>query len=127
MDMVDTPRKEVCDTNVMELIEKISEITKIAALNLWVTNRECTNVAINECAQKMKDIRLLADKSKLKDAIDNIGIAFRAMEMLTEINNTKVANKNVNDIVSEMIDNDYEELTSVSEYDSASSYISDSD
>ena len=32
MDMVDTPRKEVCDTNVMELIEKISEITKIAAL-----------------------------------------------------------------------------------------------
>ena len=47
--------------------------------------------------------------------------------MLTEINDTKVANKNVKDIVSEMIDNDDEELTSVSEYDSASSYISDSD
>ena len=53
------------------------------------------------------------------------------METLTEINNTKVANKNVKDIVSEMIDNDYEELTSVSEYDSdstdVSSYTSDSD
>ena len=119
MDMVDTPKKEIRDTNIMELIEKISEITKIAALNLFGTNREHTNLAIDECVQKMKDIRLLADKSKLKDTIDNIGIAFHAME----INDTKVANKNV----SEMLDNDDEELTSVSEYDSASSYISDSD
>ena len=45
------------------------------------------------------------------------------MEMLTEINDTKVANKNA----LEMINNDDEELTSVSEYDSVSSYISDSD
>ena len=96
--------------NVMELIEKISETTKIAALNLWGTNRERTNIAIDECAQKMKNIRLLADKSKLQDALDNIGIALRVMEMLTEINDTKVANKNV--------DSDDEELTSISEYDS---------
>ncbi len=123
MDMVDTTRKETRDTSVMELIEKINETTKIAALNLWGTNREHSNVAIDECTQKMKDIRSLADKSKLKDATDNIEIAFHAMEMLTEINDTKVANKNA----LEMINNDDEELTSVSEYDSVSSYISDSD
>ena len=63
MDMVDTPKKEIRDMNVIELIEKISETTKIAALNLWETDRERTNVAIDECAQKMKDIRLLADNS----------------------------------------------------------------
>ena len=131
MDMVDTPKKEIRDMNVMDLIEKISETTKIAALNLWGTNGKRTNIAIDECAQEMKNIRLLVDKSKLKDAIDNIGIAFRFMEMLTETNDTKAANKNVKDIVLEMLDNDDEELTSVSEYDSDSTnvnlYISDSD
>ncbi len=56
MDMVDTPRKETRDMNVMELIEKIMKVTtKIAALNLWGTNREHTNLTIDECAQKMKD------------------------------------------------------------------------
>ncbi len=53
MDIVDTPKKEIQDMNVMELIEKISETTKIAALNLWGTNRERVNV-INECAQEIK-------------------------------------------------------------------------
>ncbi len=111
MDIVDTPKKEIQDMNVMELIEKISETTKIAALNLWGTN-----VAIDECTQEMKDIRLLADKSRLQDAIVNIGVAFRVMEMLTETNKVK----NVKDIVSEMLDNDDESLTDVSEYDSDS-------
>ncbi len=107
---------DMVDINVItELIEKICETTKIAALNLWETDREHTNVTIDECTQKMKNIRLLADKSRLKDVIDNIGIAFRVMEMLTEINDTKVAIKNVKDIVSEMLDSDDEELTSVSE------------
>ncbi len=32
MDMVDTPKKEIRDMSVTELIEKISETTKIAAL-----------------------------------------------------------------------------------------------
>ncbi len=123
MDVVDTPKKEIRDMNVMELIEKISETTKIAALNLWGTNRERTNVAIDECAQEMKDIRLLADKSRLRDAVDNIGVAFRVMEILTETNN----NKNVKDMVSEMLVSDDESLTDVSEYDSACSYVSDSD
>ncbi len=122
MDMVDTPKKEIQDMNVMELIERISETTKIVALNLWGTDRERTNVAIDECAQEMRDIRLLADKYKLQDAIVNIGVAFRVMEMLTETNNTRSAK----DIVSEMLDND-----DVSEYDSDSAdvsfYISDSD
>ncbi len=63
----------------------------------------------------MKDFRLLADKSKLQDAIDNIGIAFRVMEMLTEINDTKITNKNVKDIVLEMLNSDDEELTDVSD------------
>ena len=125
MDVVNTPKKETQNMNVMELIEKISETTKIAALNLWETNRERTNVAIDECVQKMKDIRLLADKSRLQDAVDNIGVAFRVMEMLTETNNTKVANKNVKDIVSEMLDCEEEKLTDVSEYNSACSYVSD--
>ena len=53
------------------------------------------------------------------------------MEMLTETNDMKIANKNVKDIVLEMFDSDDEELTSVSEYDSDSTdvsfYISDSD
>ena len=126
-DVVDTPKKEIRDMNVMELIEKISKTTKITALNLWGTNRERPNIAIDECAQEMRDIRLLADKHKLKDAVDNIGIAFRVMEMLTETNNTRSAK----DIVSEMLDSDDESLTDVSEYDSdsvdVSFYISDSD
>ena len=83
----------------------------------------------------MRDIQLKAKKAgreKLNDVLDNIGIAYRAMEMLTEINDTKAANKNVKDIVLEMLDNDDdEELTSVSEYESDSvsvnCYISDSD
>ncbi len=115
MDMVDTPKKEIRDMNVMELTEKISETTKIAALNLWGTDRECTNVAIDECTQEMKNIRLLVNKSKLQDALNNIGIAFRAIEVLTETNDVKIANKNVRDIVLGMLD---EELTSVSEDDS---------
>ncbi len=55
------------------------------------------------------------------------------MEMLTETKDMKVTNKNVKDIVSEMLDNDDESLTSVCEYDSDSDsvdvsfYISDSD
>ena len=130
MDMVDTPKKETQDMNIMELIEKISETIKIAVLNLWGTDRERTNVAIDECAQKMKDNRLLADKSKLNDAIDNIGIAFHVMEMLMETNDTKAANKNVKDIVLEMLDNDDESLTSVSDEDSdsvdVSFYVNDS-
>ncbi len=62
MNMVETQ-----DMNVMELIEKISKTTKIAALNVWGTDRKRTNVAIDECTQEMKNIRLLVDKSKLKD------------------------------------------------------------
>ena len=129
MDMIDTPKKEIKDMNVMELIEKISETTKIAALNLWGTDRERTNIAIDECAQEMRDIRLLADRSKLQDALDNIGIALRAMEVLTEINDTNAANKSVQDIVKVMLDtDDSESLTDVSEYDSdVRFYISDSD
>ena len=128
MDMVNIPKIDIQDMNVMELIEKITETTKIAALNLWGTDRERTNVAIDECAQEMRDIRLLADRSKLQDALDNIGIALRAMEVLTEINDTKAANKSAQDIVTEMLDIDDESrLTDISEYDSACSYVSDSD
>ncbi len=54
MDVVDssknTLKKDIKDMNVMELIEEIIETTKIAALNLWGTNRERTNIAIDECA-----------------------------------------------------------------------------
>ena len=66
----------------------------------------------------MKNIRLLADKSELQDTLDNIGIALRVMEMLTETNDTEIANKSVRDIVLMMLDNDDENLTSVSEDDS---------
>ena len=52
----------------------------------------------------MKDIRLLADKSTLKDATDNIGVAFRVMEALTEISNTKATNKSARGIAREMLD-----------------------
>ncbi len=93
MDMVNTPRKEIRDMNVMELVQKITEVTKIAALNLWVTNRERTNIAIDECAREMKDIRLHADRKKLKDAVDNIEVALRATEVLMEISDSKAANK----------------------------------
>ncbi len=121
--MVDTPKKEIQDMNVMELIEKIMEVTKIAALNLWGTNRERTNLAIDKCGQEMKDIRLKANRRKLNDALNNIGVAFHAMEVLTETNNVRVTNKSVHDIVKGMLDTDSddEELTSVSEYYSDSS------
>ncbi len=103
MDVVDTPKKKIQDMNVMELIEKISETTKIIALNLRRTNRELSN----ECVQEMKNIRLLADKSKLRDAVDNIEVAFHVMEMLIETSNKNIAT-----------DSDDESLTDVSEYDS---------
>ena len=70
----------------------------------------------------MRDIRLLADKSRLKDAVESIGIAFRVVEMLTETNNMRVTSKSVKDIVLEMLDSDDEELTSVSEDDSDDSH-----
>ena len=127
MDLVDTPKKEIQDINITELIEKIIETIKIAAqiaaLNPRGTNRERTN----KCAQEMKNIRLLADKDRPQDAVNNIGVAFRVMEMLTETSDEKIVNKNVKDIATEILDNDDESLTSVSEYDSANSYFSDSD
>ncbi len=126
MDTVDTLKKEIRDMNVMELIEEITETTKIAALNLWGTNRERTNIAIDECAQKMKDIRLKANKARLSEALDNIVIAFRAFETLNEITDTKVIWKSAQDIVEEMLDKDDESLTNVSD-DSCPTCDSDSD
>ena len=61
----------------------------------------------------MKNIRLLADKSKLRDAVDNIGEALRVMEMLIE-----ASDKNVKNLATEIFDSDDESLTDVSEYDS---------
>ena len=120
MDVVDTPKKDIKDMNVMELIEEITETTKIAALNLWGTNRERTNIAIDECAQKMIDIRLKANKEKLDDAIDNIVVAFRPLDVLMGINNEGVTKLNVQNITEIMLDKDDESLTSVSDCDSDS-------
>ena len=115
MDVVDTPKKDIKDMNVMELIEEITETTKITALNLWGTN-----IAIDECAQKMKDIRLKANKEKLDDAVGNIVVAFRSLDVLMGINDIGVANISVQDITKIMLDNDDESLTSVSDCDSDS-------
>ncbi len=120
MDMVNTLKKDIKDMNVMELIEEITETTKIAALNLWGTNRERTNIAIDECAQKMKDIRLKANKEKLDDAVGNIVVAFRSLDVLMGINDIGVANISVQDITKIMLDNDNDSLTSVSDCDSDS-------
>ena len=125
MDVVDTPKKEIRDMDVMELIEEITNTTKIAALNLWGTNRERTNIAIDECAQKMKDIRLKANKEKLDDAVGNIIAAFRSLDTIMAINDEGVANISVQDIVKEIMlnEDDDESLTDVSDCD----YDSDSD
>ena len=64
----------------------------------------------------MRDIRLLADKSRLKDAVDNIGVAFRVMEMLTEI----IRHKSSEQKCARHRVGNSEELTSVSEDDSDS-------
>ncbi len=69
----------------------------------------------------MKDIRLKANRRKLNDALDNIGVAFRAMEVLTETSYITAMSKSAKDIVREMLDSEDEELTSVSEDDSDSS------
>ena len=106
--MVDTPKKEIQDMNVMELIKKISDVIKITALNLRTTNREFTNVYINNSAQDMKDIRLLADKSRLQDALNNIEVALRVM---TKISAKKVVNESAQDIAKMMLDTDDESLT----------------
>ena len=95
MDVVDTPKKDIKDMNVMELIEEITETTKITVLNLWGTNRERTNIAIDECAQKMKDIRLKANKARLSEAFDNIRITLQVFETLNEITDAKVIWKSV--------------------------------
>ncbi len=81
--------------DVMDLIEEIMKTAKIAALNLWGTNRERTNIAIDECAQKMKDIRLKADDIKLIDAFDNVMVAIRVFDNLNNITNAKVIQKSV--------------------------------
>ena len=123
MDVVD-----IKDMNVMELIEEITETTKIAALNLWGMNRERTNIAIDECAQKMKDIRLKADKTRLSEAFDNIMITLRVFETLNEITDAKVIWKSIQDIVKEMLDEDDDEsLTDVSDDESCPMCDSDSD
>ena len=128
MDTVNYVKKDIKDMNVMELIEEIIETTKIAALNLWGTNRERTNIAIDECAQKMKDIRLKADKTRLSEAFDNITITLRVFETLNEITDSKVIWKSVQDIVKEMLDEDDDEsLTDVSDDESCPTCDSDSD
>ena len=132
MDVVDssknTLKKDIKDMNVMELIEEITETTKIAALNLWGTNKERTNIAIDECVQKMKDIRLKADKTRLSEAFDNITITLRVFETLNEITDSKVIWKSVQDIVEEMLDEDDDEsLTDVSDDESCPTCDSDSD
>ena len=103
--------------DVMDLIEEIMKTTKIAALNLWGTNRERTNIAIDECAQKMKDIRLKADDIKLIDAFDNVMVAIRVFDNLNNITNAKVIRKSVQNIVEEMLGKDDESLTDVSDCD----------
>ena len=115
MEVVNYSKKDIRDMDVMELIEEITETTKIAALNLWGTNRERTNIAIDECAQKMKDIRLKADDVRLIDAFDNVMIAIRVFENLNKIINAKVIRKSVQNIVEEMLDEDDESLTDVSD------------
>ncbi len=128
MDTVNHVKKDIRDMNVKELIEEITETTKIAALNLWGTNRERTNIAIDECAQKMKDIRLKADKTRLSEAFDNITITLRVFETLNEITDSKVIWKSVQDIVEEMLDEDDDEsLTDVSDDESCPTCDSDSD
>ncbi len=120
MDTVNYIKKDIRDMDVTDLIEEITETTKIAALNLWGTNRERTNIAINECAQKMKDIRLKADDVKLIDAFDNVMVTIRVFENLNKIINAKVIRKSVQDIVKGMLDEDDESLTDVSDCDSDS-------
>ncbi len=128
MDVVDTPKKEIKDMSVMELIEKISDVIKITALNLWGTNRKFTNVYINNSAQDMKDIRLLADKSRLQDALNNVWLALNAIRTLTKINDKRMSDKSGYDIAKMMLDTDDESLTSVSDgYDSCPTCDSDSD
>ena len=124
MDVVDTPKKDIKDMNVMELIEEITETRKVAALNLWGTNRERTNIRLKD----MKDIRLKADKTRLSEAFDNIIITLRVIETLNEITDAKVIWKSVQDIVEEMLDEDDDEsLTDVSDDDFCPTCDSDSD
>ena len=113
MEVVNYSKKDIRDMDVMELIEEITETTKIATLNLWGTNRERTNIAIDKCAQKM--IRLKADDVRLIDAFDNVMIAIRVFENLNKIINAKVIRKSVQNIVEEMLDEDDESLTDVSD------------
>ncbi len=108
--------------NVMELIEKISDVIKITALHLRTTNRKFTNVYINNSAQDMKDIRSLADKSRLQDALNNIEVALRVMTKISMVN------ESAQDIAKIMLNTDDESLTSVSDdYDSCPTCDSDSD
>ncbi len=99
----------------MELIEKISDVIKITALHLRTTNREFTNVYINNSAQDMKDIRSLADKSRLQDALNNIEVALRVMTKISMVNEKM------------MLNTDDESLTDVSDDDSCPTCDSDSD
>ncbi len=128
MDTVNYVKKDIKDMNVMELIEEITETTKIAALNLWGTNRERTNIAIDECAQKMKDIRLKADDVKLIDAFNNVMTAIQVFDNLNNITDSRVIWKSVQGIVKEMLDEDDDEsLTDVSDDESCPTCDSDSD
>ncbi len=127
MDTVNYVKKDIKDMNVMELIEEIIETTKIAALNLWGTNRERTNIAIDECAQKMKDIRLKADDVKLIDAFNNVMTAIQVFDNLNNITDSKVIWKSVQGIVKEMLDEDDDDDESLTDVSDCPTCDSDSD
>ncbi len=85
--------KEIQDMKADDLIEKLSYVIKRTSLQLYDTRGDSPNVYVRRGAQDMKDIRLLANKKELRDAIDYMGEVFCAMRTLTRLSDEDVADK----------------------------------
>ncbi len=81
MDEVDTPKKEIQDMNVAELIGAINGTMLMTALSLGCSDFR----RLTRCVQEIKNIKLRADKDRLQEAFDIIDVTFRVMSILINV------------------------------------------
>ena len=98
--------KEIQDMKADELIGKLSNVIRRTSLQLYDTSRDFSNVYIRNGAQDIKDIRLLANKRELRDAIDYMGEVFCVMRTLTRLSDEDVTDKTAYHIAGMMLRTD---------------------
>ncbi len=89
--------KEIKDMKAYDLIEKLSNVIRRTSLQLYYHNKYAENGA-----QELKDIRLLANKKELRDAIYHMGEVFHVIKALSVLNDEDVTDKTSRHIVGMM-------------------------